>query len=95
MRQKVTTKRAAFIRNNAQGYVGGEVITKRATDSELVRLARLQDKVGQIHNLLRERYWDLPQYRKRKASLQRQSKTAQQQIRVLQSKIRRRKPSTA
>ena len=91
MKRRVTRTRAKFIRGHASGYVGGESVTKRATDSELVKLARLQDKVGQIHNLLREKYMSLPQYRKKKAYYQRQAKVAQQEIKALQAKIKRRK----
>ena len=82
---------ARTLRYNMPGFIGGKEVASKATDSELIRLARLQDKVASLHNRLLGSFYRMPRYAKQKAKIERQLKSAKQQVASLQKKIKARK----
>ena len=82
---------AKTLRYSMPGIIGGKEVAEKATYSELMRLARLQDKVANLHNRLLERFYKMPQYAKKRATIERQLKATKQQVAGLQKRIKARK----
>lgn len=45
-------KEAHQIRTTASGYIGGQEVAEKATDGEVLQLAKRQNKIGTLHNQL-------------------------------------------
>jgi len=44
-----------WIRDYAPGFIGGEEVARKATDEEILFLAKLADEESRLYNLLMER----------------------------------------
>ncbi len=52
-RSKEEAMNPEWIRKYAPGFIGGKEVAEKATDEEIIALARLQDAIARTHNLLR------------------------------------------